>query len=77
MGQDEWKGKGGRGRKKADPQTEMPASWNISGKGANPDLDERGWQERQSHTERKLIREPFFRNLKSPCNYPRPETVKS
>ena len=74
VGQDEWEGKGGRGRKKADPQTEMPASWNVSRKGANPDLDERGWQELQSHTERRLIREPdgglepFFQNLKSPCN---------
>lgn len=79
-------GKVSQGRKKADPQTKMPASLSISGVDTNPDVEGGGWQELQSHTERRKwgpldfmqggqveASESFFWNLKSPCNYPQPE----
>lgn len=53
VGQDEQEGKGSQGRKKADPQTKMPASLSVSRVDANPDVDEWGWQKLQSHTERR------------------------
>lgn len=56
MGQDEQEGKGSQGRKKADPQAKMSASLNMSGMEANPDVDEWGWQELQSHTDRRKWR---------------------